>query len=190
MPEEINYGRGDEESGGGPYTHNFALERSEDELSLVIAEGSDDTPDRTKNVIHTQILALPNTLNPRQRAFLVAYSVYGNVTKACGIARVARRTHNGWLTNNPVYKECYEEAKKVAGELLEQEAWRRAVDGWEEPVFQKGYMVGKVRKYDQKLLELLLRANLPEKYRENREHGAQYTQVKIVKLSEDEYEAL
>ncbi len=50
---------------------------------------------------------------------------------------------------------------------LEDEARRRAYDGWLEPVFHKGVKVGTVRKFSDTLLIVLLKAHKPEKYREN-----------------------
>lgn len=51
--------------------------------------------------------------------------------------------------------------------MLEQEAYRRAVEGVEEPVYQGGELVGTVRRYSDKLLEFLLRGRRPQVYREN-----------------------
>jgi hypothetical protein len=50
---------------------------------------------------------------------------------------------------------------------MEDEAMRRAVDGWDEPVYQKGEQVGVVRKYSDSLLALLLRGRRPDVYRDN-----------------------
>ena len=49
--------------------------------------------------------------------------------------------------------------------VLEDEAQRRAM-GYEEDVYYKGEKVGTVTKYSDKLMEVLLKANAPEKYRE------------------------
>jgi hypothetical protein len=50
---------------------------------------------------------------------------------------------------------------------LEDEARRRAYEGWEEPVWHKGVNCGTVRKFSDTLLIVLLKAHMPEKYREN-----------------------
>ena len=52
--------------------------------------------------------------------------------------------------------------------VLEDEAQRRAT-GFEEDVYYKGQKVGTVTKYSDKLMEILLKANAPEKYRERSE---------------------
>ena len=46
----------------------------------------------------------------------------------------------------------------------EDELHRRAVDGYEKPVFQGGYEVGRIRQFSDSLLALLLKANKPDKY--------------------------
>jgi hypothetical protein len=56
-------------------------------------------------------------------------------------------------------------------DLIEQEAWRRAVDGYDRPVFQDGELVGLVRAYSDVLLMMLLRGRRPEAYREGTNRG-------------------
>jgi hypothetical protein len=41
--------------------------------------------------------------------------------------------------------------------MLEAEARRRAVQGWDEPVFHQGRKVGTIRKYSDRMLEILLK---------------------------------
>lgn len=68
--------------------------------------------------------------NPRQRAFLSAFAVNGGfVTQAAAAAGIDGRTHRGWREDDPEYLEAFEEAIEVAGDLLEAEAQRRAVEG-------------------------------------------------------------
>jgi hypothetical protein len=43
-------------------------------------------------------------------------------------------------------------------DALEREAWRRAVEGFDEPVHYQGEVVGYVKKYSDRMLELLLKA--------------------------------
>ncbi len=67
---------------------------------------------------------------------------------------------------------AWEEAREEAADHLEDEARRRAVDGWDEPVYGSGgtgvgtVEVGTIRKYDSTLLIFLLKGARPEKYRE------------------------
>ena len=66
---------------------------------------------------------------------------------------------------------AWEAALEQAGDTLELEAWRRALEGVEnmEPIFYRGKRVGEraVRTYSDRLLVFLLKAHRPEKYGEN-----------------------
>ena len=55
----------------------------------------------------------------------------------------------------------------MAGDILEAEAHRRAVEGVEEPVgWYKGQAGGTVRRYSDVLLMFLLKGVLPERYKD------------------------
>ena len=51
------------------------------------------------------------------------------------------------------------------GAVLERAAVTRAIDGWNEPVYHQGVLVGYVRKFSDKLLSQLLDGHMPERYR-------------------------
>ena len=85
--------------------------------------------------------------HPKKRAFLAAYRETGNVRLACTAAQIGRSSHYRWLDDSD-YAEQFEQAKKDAVDVLEAEARRRAVEGWEEPVgWYKGQAGGTVRRY-------------------------------------------
>ena len=111
--------------------------------------------------------------NPKARAFLRVYAACGNLTEAARAVGVVRQSHYYWMEHLPGYREAAEQAREMATDRLEREAWRRAVEGWDEPVYQKGQLVATVRRYSDALLMLLLRANRPEKYRKRVEVGSE-----------------
>ena len=80
---------------------------------------------------------------------------------------ITTQTLRKWL-QEPTFRDAYLKAQQEAGALLEDEAWRRAVKGVTSyiPVFYRGEECGTIEKteYSDKLLELLLKATLPEKY--------------------------
>jgi hypothetical protein len=100
-----------------------------------------------------------------QAAFLAAIRTTGNVSQAAAAAGIGRRTHYGWI-NDPEYATAFDDAMEEASDVLEAEAWRRAKDGVDEPVFYQGIECGAVRKYSDTLLIFLLKGARPEKYRE------------------------
>jgi len=90
-----------------------------------------------------------------QAAVCASFAEHGTVlaaSKECGVScetiRLARR-------DNPDFAQAMEEAWEQFGEMVAAEVKRRAVDGWEEPVFQKGELIGHVRKFSDRLLELM-----------------------------------
>ncbi len=125
-----------------------------DDQHLVLAEGS----------------RFEHLENPRQRAFLTAFRELGNIRRAAEAAGIARRTHYKWRDTDAEYVQAFEAAKEDAADLLEAEAWRRAVDGVEKPVgWYKGEPGGKVREYSDTLLIFLLKAMRPHKFKDRLE---------------------
>lgn len=62
----------------------------------------------------------------------------------------------------PEFAELFEEAQNDYRESLEMEVHRRAVQGWDEPVYQKGEMVGTIRRHSDSLLHAMLKRHIPE----------------------------
>lgn len=112
----------------------------------------------------------PPRLTLKQRAFLKAYSQLGQIASAAKAAKVNRITHYEWLAGNPTYRGAFEAAREDVADKLEREAFRRAHNGVDEPVFYEGEAVGKIRKYSDVLLIFLLKGLRPEKFRERYEH--------------------
>ena len=104
----------------------------------------------------------------KKKGFLKAFAELGVVTRAAIAASINRSTHYGWLKGDEEYAEAFEHAKEDAADSLEAEAWRRAVEGVEEPVgWFRGVPGGTVRRYSDTLLIFLLKGARPQKYRES-----------------------
>jgi len=126
--------------------------------------------------------------NARQSAFLKAYAKCGVITRAAVMAKTQRRAHYTWMEEDPDYPELFREAHEQAVDVLETEAVRRAVDGYEKPVWHDGVQVGTERKYSDTLLIFLMKGNKPEKYRDNVYH--QHAHAHLHKRSGDSVAAL
>lgn len=106
------------------------------------------------------------------KAFIAHFSLTGNSTASAAAAGVTRRAAELLRERDETFRTAWEEAREEAADHLEDEARRRAVDGWDEPVFGSGgtgvgtVEVGTIRKYDSTLLIFLLKGARPEKYRE------------------------
>lgn len=111
----------------------------------------------------------PSTVLPAdetKRLFLASLARYGNVKLACTAAKMARDTAYTWRAKQPDFKAAWEDALKDAVNVLEREAYRRAVKGTDKPVYQQGVQVGTIREYSDTLLIFLLKGAAPDKYRE------------------------
>ena len=102
----------------------------------------------------------------KRTAFLSALAEYGNVTQAAKKAGVNRVYLYEVKAEDKAFKKEWEKAARYGALRLEDEARRRAIEGWEEPVWHKGMECGTVRKYSDTLLIVLLKAHHPEKYAE------------------------
>ena len=104
--------------------------------------------------------------HPKKRAFLCAYSLLGSklrASEAAGINKSLIYTRD-WL-HDQEFQDALEVAHRMALDVLEDEATRRAVEGWEEPVgWYKGEPGGYVRRYSDTLLIFRLKGELPQKY--------------------------
>lgn len=126
-----------------------------------------------------------------QKRFLTQLEMTGNVRMACAAARIERSTaykarwqaeakraaaDQGIEAVKSAFKILddfaakWDQAKEIACDRLEEEAWRRGHDGWLEPVFYQGEPKGAIKRYSDMLLALLLKAHRPEKYRERFEN--------------------
>jgi len=116
-------------------------------------------------------------LTPDQRAeaqakFLQTFEQTANITVSARAARVSRTTVYHWLEHNGPFGLAFHQAEGVANDVLEAEAYRRAVSGVEKKrvIFYKGEQVGEetVREYSDLLLIFIMKARMPDKYRETK----------------------
>jgi len=104
---------------------------------------------------------------------LQALSAGKSADSAAVAAGISRSTLYEWKASNRSFNARWAEAVDIGIERLEDEAHRRAVEGVLEPVFGRTEsgaigVVGGVRKYSDRLLEVMLRAKKPDVYRENK----------------------
>jgi hypothetical protein len=100
--------------------------------------------------------------------FLAHYSTGGAVSVAADAAGITRRAVNWTRHANPRFAALMDEAKARSDDLARQELYRRAVEGWSEPVFYAGEVVGAVQKRSDACLLAYLKANATE-YRDKQE---------------------
>lgn len=92
----------------------------------------------------------------RRRAFLRALSELGDVREACERVRISNTSAYRLRDNCPEFARDWDHALNRATPMLEQIAWERAVEGWDEPVVYGGQVVATRRRYSDALLRTLL----------------------------------
>lgn len=116
---------------------------------------------------------LPEITEAKRQAFLAAFSERGSIRAACLLTGVGRTTFYDWRRSDAEFAAAFESAREDVVDKLEEEAFRRAVEGWDEPQFgrvdkdQDGE-IGMVRKFSDHLLSKLLEGNRPDKYNKKR----------------------
>lgn len=108
--------------------------------------------------------ARANRDEAKREKFLAELAKSCNVSASCRVAGIGRQTAYDWREKDEAFALAWDGAEQEAVDRLEQEAWRRAVDGFEEPVFHQGEEVARVRKYSDKLIEILLKGHRPERF--------------------------
>ena len=97
-----------------------------------------------------------------QQAFLDSFQRIGVICRAAIDAGVSRRTVYNWLKNDEEFQNRFHLAEDDARDTIREEMHRRAVDGWDVPVYYQGELVGRIRKYSDALLWRMVCTRLPE----------------------------
>ena len=136
----------------------------------------------------------PEQRAKKQERFLKALGKHGVVKAACAYAGISRQTYKNWRDTDEAFKERLPDAYDERNDTLEYAAYSQAVDGIPSYVVSQGRIVyhempvfnadgtpkldkhgeqimkrGKPiieRKYAPGLLQTLLKANMPNKYKE------------------------
>lgn len=106
----------------------------------------------------------------REEKFLTVLRETCNVTEAARAAGIGRRTAYEWRDGDEAFRDKWDEAEQEAADRLEREAWRRAVEGVEKPVTFQGAITDTYREYSDRMLEMLLKAHRPEKFKDRQAH--------------------
>lgn len=111
---------------------------------------------------YTNALQHGDQWDEKKVLFLRHFRRTGNVSQSCRLTKIERQTAYKWRDLDSLFARDWQVAREEAIERLEEEARRRAVTGYLEPIYFQGKKCGVVRKYSDPLLTLLLRAHHPE----------------------------
>lgn len=100
----------------------------------------------------------------RADMFLEAIATGSEDQAACDFAGITLHGFRERRRTDPKFKAAYQVARAARIEVYRAEARRRAIEGVAEPVFYRGEQVGYVRKFSDRMLEVLLRAEDPDSF--------------------------
>jgi hypothetical protein len=94
----------------------------------------------------------PEISASKKRAFLSAFAQLGKREAAAAALGIDIRTHRYWMQKDVVYVEAFKRAEAVVADRIEDEIFRRGVEGIERGVWYHGVQVGTERHYSDTLL--------------------------------------
>jgi len=97
----------------------------------------------------------------KKAEFLDLLAEIGNVSRAAKACNLPRRTLYSCRAVDRAFASAWDVSLEIGLDALEDEAIRRAREGFEEPVFHGGLRCGSVRKYSDLLLIFLLKSRRP-----------------------------
>jgi hypothetical protein len=113
----------------------------------------------------------PGITDPKKRALLGALCSTPSQLQAAIAAKISPKTIYNWLhSDDEAFKAGFPVALEMGCLVAEREGWLRGVEGWLEPVYQGGRLVGYIRKKSDTMLIFMLKGGMPAKYRERFEH--------------------
>lgn len=135
------------------------------------------TPERAEKMRELSEPSAHTVKRAKQAAFLAAFAECGSITKACKAAHCVRREFYDWKGNEEEFAKQFRALDDQVLGLLEDEAMRRAVEGLPRMKFCEGRTIHVKDEngaevpyieyeFSDRLIELLLKARAPHKYRE------------------------
>ena len=99
----------------------------------------------------------------KKKIFLQHLALTGKVVASAQAAGYVDSHHlNRMRRNDKDFSARWDEALEVAGDMVEEEAFRRAIEGVLEPVYYRGEICGYKTNYSDQLLLTMLRKFRPE----------------------------
>ncbi len=102
--------------------------------------------------------------DPLKADFLDHIAAGQSVRSAATTVGVKPSTPYTWRKQDKRFAAAWEAAEEAGTDIIEEEAFRRAVKGVEKPVYRGGEVVGHIADYSDAMLMFLLKSRRPERY--------------------------
>lgn len=123
----------------------------------------------------------------KQRLFLELRSNGEPTGSAAQLIETPIATVYHWRDDYPEFKAAWDAVEQKANtaliDRLEQAAWKRALEGFDDPVYYRGELVATNKRYSDTLLIFMLKGAHPQKYKERTEVSGDQTQPIKIKLT-------
>lgn len=100
----------------------------------------------------------------QKQHFLDALAAGASVRAATEALGIKPDAPYRWRENDTDFAMRWRHAEEAGTDLIEEEAYRRAVTGVEKPVYRGGEVVGHVADFSDTMLMFLLKARRPDRY--------------------------
>lgn len=124
------------------------------------AGGGDPNPNQDKVQGKTQ----SNTQKEAKAEFLDQIAVGQSVRAAAAAIGIKPSLPYNWRKQDETFAAAWSAAEEAGTDIIEEEAFRRAVTGVEKPVYRGGEIVGHVADYSDAMLMFLLKSRRPDRY--------------------------
>lgn len=101
-----------------------------------------------------------------QRKFLSHFVDTGRIGESARRTGISQVSYYNWLKTKPAFKQVMINIQPLVADMIEDEVKRRALEGVEEDIYHQGIIVGQKVNYSDSLITTLIKAHMPEKYRE------------------------
>jgi len=105
----------------------------------------------------------------KDKKFLDLIAKGSTVCDACAAVGYSYNSAYLYRKADPAFDAAWDDANEAATQRMEREADRRAIEGYDKPVYHNGVEVGSERKFSDTLLIFRLKAKRPDVYRERAE---------------------
>lgn len=135
--------------------------------------GEKRRPGRARSAVDLAVQIDPATHNDpvaqsnlalQKQAFLNALSAGHSVRAAAEAAGAAFDEPHAWREGDRAFADRWQRAEDAGTDVIEDEAYRRAVTGVEKPIYRGGEVVGHVADYSDSMLMFLLKSRRPDRY--------------------------
>ena len=118
----------------------------------------------------------------KDKKFLDLIAGGSTVCDACAAVGYSYNSAYLYRKADPAFDAAWDDANEAATQRMEREADRRAIEGYDKPVYHLGVEVGSERKFSDTLLIFRLKAKRPDVYRERAEVAVTMTDELATRL--------